>query len=396
MSQSKLQVKSMADFDFTGKKVLVRVDFNVPLDENFNITDDTRIVSTLPTINYLRDKGAAVIMMSHLGRPKGKVNPKYSLKPVADYLKNIYGNDVFFATDCIGEDAKETAANLKAGQLLLLENLRFYGEEEANDPAFAEKLAKLAQIYVNDAFGTSHRAHASTVGVSAYLPSCAGFLLEKEVSTLASLFSDPKHPFVAIIGGAKISDKIAVIEHLLGKVDYLLIGGGMANTFLAAQGYNMQNSLCENEKIDWAKQLLAMPEAKRLILPLDLVVAEKLEKGVNTKEVSPDSVPDGYFALDIGSKTVQAYSAIIKEAGTIVWNGPMGAFEVDEFSHGTIALAKAVAAANAFSIVGGGDSVSAIQKAGVEDKIGHISTGGGATLEFLEGKTLPAVAALAK
>ena len=396
MSEIKNAVKTLADLDFAGKKVLVRVDFNVPLDDDSNITDDTRIVASLPTIDYLRGKGAAVILMSHLGRPKGQVNPKYSLRPVANYLKNIYGEDVFFADDCIGEEAQELAKSLKTEQLLLLENLRFYAEEEANDSGFAAKLAKLADIYVNDAFGTAHRSHASTVGVTDYLPGCVGLLLEEEVKTLASLFKDPKRPFVSIIGGAKISDKIAVIEHLLSKVDRLLIGGGMANTFLAAQGYNMQKSLYESEKIDWAKELLAMPEAKRLILPVDLVVAEKLEKGVATKDVYPDSVPDGYMALDIGPGTVRSYSSIIKDAGTIVWNGPMGAFEVDEFSNGTVALAKAVADAGAFSIVGGGDSVSAIQKAGVEDKIDHISTGGGATLKFLEGKTLPAIAALAK
>ena len=389
------EVKTMDDMDFSGKRVLVRVDFNVPLDDALQITDDTRITSALPTIDHLRKKEAAVIVMSHLGRPKGKYVEKYSLKPVFRYLQKLYGaQNVFFTADCIGEEAKAAAASLQMGQVLLLENLRFHDEEEANDTEFAKKLASLADLYVNDAFGTAHRAHASTVGVVNYLPGCAGLLLAKEIDILTSLFRHPKTPFVAVMGGAKISDKIAVIENLLAKVDWLLIGGGMGNTFLAAQGYPMQASLFEAGQLGWAQNLLALPEAKKLVLPVDLVAADKFAAGAQTKIVAVDAIPEGWQALDIGPETGKAYAKIIQAAATIVWNGPMGVFEIDDFARGTIDLAKAVAASAAFSVVGGGDSVAAIQKAGVQDRIGHISTGGGATLEFLEGKSFPAIVAL--
>lgn len=388
--------KILKDLDVAGKKVLVRVDFNVPFDDKGNISDDTRITASLATINYLLEQKAAVILMAHLGRPKGQVNPKYSLAPVAKYLGKLIHKRVKFAADCVGEIAEEAAAALKPGQVLLLENLRFHKEEEKNDLDFAEKLASLAECYVNDGFGVSHRAHASVEGVTHFLPAAAGFLLQKEIEYVGRAVVEPLHPFAAIIGGAKVSDKIGVIDNLLDKVDTLLIGGGMANTFLAAKGYKMGKSLVEEDKLDLAKSLMAKAEANgvKMLLPTDLVVAEKFAPDAKHANEAAAEINQEGMALDIGKDTCRAYAEALKDAKMIVWNGPMGVFEMDAFCKGTEAVAKAVAKSKAISIVGGGDSVAAIEKLGLASKISHISTGGGASLEYLEGKVLPGVAAL--
>lgn len=384
--------KSVRDIDVKGKKVLVRVDFNVPIKDGV-VQDDTRIRAALPTIQYLLDNGAAVILFSHLGRPKGGPDPKYSMKPVADYLGGLMGKEVKFAEDCVGEPAEKQVSGLKPGQLLVLENTRFHPEEEKNDLDLAKKMASLADIYVNDAFGSAHRAHSSTEGVARFLPAVAGFLMEKEIQYLSQAIDNPKRPFVAILGGAKVSDKIGVIKNLLVKADAILIGGGMANTFFKAQGYPMGSSLVEDEVLDLAKELLAAAGTK-LRLPVDVVVAQSLDEGVETKVMPVGPVADGYKILDIGPESVAAYSKVIAGAATVVWNGPMGVFEVSTFAKGTFGIADAMAQSKAVTIVGGGDSASAIQKSGLADKITHISTGGGASLEMLEGLVLPGVAAL--
>ena len=390
--------KSLNDVWVSGKKVLVRVDYNVPMDKAGNITDDTRIRATIPTLEFLLSKNAAVIIASHLGRPKGKIAPEFSLKPVAQKLSQLlYGREVLFANDAVGPEARKMAAALQPGQLLMLENLRFNPEEEKNDPEFAKQLAGLAEILVNDAFGVSHRAHASVHGITKYIPAVSGFLMDKELLFLGQAVTDPVRPFVAIIGGAKVSDKIGVIENLLNKVDTLIIGGGMANTFLAAQGYQTGKSLVEADKLALAKELIATAKSKgvNLLLPEDVVVAEKFAADADHKAVAVTQIPSEWMALDIGPATAEKFAAALQGAKTVVWNGPMGVFEFDVFAVGTEAVAKAVAASGAKSIVGGGDSVAALEKLKLAAKITHISTGGGASLEFLEGKELPGVAALA-
>ncbi len=384
--------KSITDIDVKGKKVLVRVDYNVPIKDN-QVTDDTRIVAAMPTLNYLLDHGAAAILCSHLGRPKGGPDPKFSLRPVAAHLSGLLGKPVAFAEDCVGPVAEAAAKALKPGDVLLLENTRFHAEEEKNDPAFSKQLASLADIYVDDAFGSAHRAHASTEGVTHYLPAVAGFLMEKEIQYLGQAIANPKRPFIAILGGAKISDKIGVIRNLLTKADQILIGGGMANTFFKAQGYPIGESLCEDDALDTARQLLKSG-ATHLRLPVDVVIADRFEAEANKKTIPMGPVPEGWRILDIGPASVANFGKSIATAGTIVWNGPMGVFEFPPFAEGTIGIAKAVAASKAISIIGGGDSVSAINQAGLADKITHISTGGGASLEMLEGLDLPGLAAL--
>ena len=384
--------KMVTDLDVKGKKVLVRVDFNVPLKDG-KITDDTRITAALPTIKYLLDHGSAVILASHLGRPKTTADVQFSLKPVADYLATLVKVPVHFAADCVGEVAEKAAKALKPGEILVLENTRFHPEEEKNNPEMAKQLAALADLFVNDAFGTAHRAHASTAGVNAYLPSAAGFLLEKEIQYLGNAIDNPKRPFIAILGGAKISDKIGVIDNLLQKADHILIGGGMANTFLAAKGYEMADSLVEKESLETAKALMEKGSSK-LLLPVDMVLADKFDDEAETKVVPLGDVPAGWRVLDIGPKTVKTFEKAIMDAGTVVWNGPMGVFEFPKFAKGTFAVAKAVAESHAISVIGGGDSVSAINQSGLADKITHISTGGGASLEMLEGIELPGLAAL--
>ncbi len=384
--------KSITDVDVKGKRVLVRVDYNVPIKDG-KVGDDTRIRAAMPTLEYLLQHGAAVILMSHLGRPKGGPDPKYSLKPVAAYLSQLLGKPVAFAEDCIGPVAEKAASQLKPGEVLLLENTRFHPEEEKNDPEMARQLASLADLYVNDAFGSAHRAHASTEGVAHYLPSVAGFLLEKEIQYLGQAIADPRRPFVAILGGAKISDKIGVIRNLLTRADQILIGGGMANTFFKAQGYPIGDSLVEDDALDTARELLKNA-GNHLRLPVDVVIADKFDNEAETKTMEMGPVPDGWRIMDIGPETVSLYSKAVTGAGTVVWNGPMGVFEMPKFARGTFGLAKAVANSGATSIVGGGDSVAAVTESGLADKITHISTGGGASLEMLEGLTLPGVAAL--
>lgn len=388
--------KTVRDLDVAGKKVLVRVDFNVPLNDKGEITDDTRITASLPTIQYLLEQKAAVILMAHLGRPKGQIKPELSLAPVAKHLGKLLGKKILFAPDCVGEAAQAAASKLKPGHILLLENLRFHKEEEKNDMEFAEKLASLADLYVNDGFGVSHRAHASVEGVTHFLPAAAGFLLEKEIQYVGQAVTNPLHPFVAIIGGAKVSDKIGVISNLLDKVDTLLIGGGMANTFLAAQGYKMGKSLVEEDKLDLAKELLAKAKKNKvnMLLPTDLVMAAAFAPDAEHVTEKVKNLNQAYMALDIGAETSKAYAEALADAKMIVWNGPMGVFEMDAFCKGTEAVAKAVAKSRATSIVGGGDSVAAIEKLSLAKRITHISTGGGASLEYLEGKVLPGVAAL--
>ncbi len=387
-----LEKKTVRDIDVSGRRVLLRVDFNVPLKDG-TVADDMRIRAALPTIHYMLERGARVILCSHLGRPKGKPEPDLSLKPVADHLAKLLGKPVAFAQDCVGPEAEHAAAALGEGDVLLLENTRFHPEEKQNDKGFARALASLAEVYVNDAFGSAHRAHASTEGVAHFLPAVAGFLMEKEIEFLGKALEDPARPFVAILGGAKISDKIGVIRRLLSLADCLLIGGGMANTFLAAQGLEMQESLVEGEVLDLAKEMRQEGGAK-LLLPLDLVVADAFEEGAERKVVAVDAIPAGWRAMDIGPETQRRFRDALTGAKLIVWNGPMGVFEFEPFAVGTRAVAEAVAESGAVSIVGGGDSAAAIQQAGLADRISHVSTGGGASLEFLEGKTLPGVAAL--
>jgi len=385
--------KTVRDVDLHGRRALVRVDFNVPLKDG-QVTDDTRIRASLPTIQYLVDKGAKVILMSHLGRPKGKPTPEFSLRPVAEHLSKLLGKPVSFAADCVGPAAEDAVRALKAGDVLLLENLRFHAEEEANDPAFAQKLAALGDLYVNDAFGSAHRAHASTEGVARYLPAVGGFLMERELEYLGRALENPRRPFVAILGGAKISDKIKVIENLLGKVDRLLIGGGMANTFLKAQGLAVGDSLVEDGSLDVARQLMAQAGDK-LLLPSDAVVADALDANARAQVVPVNAVPSGWRILDIGPDTVRRYRAALSGARTVVWNGPMGVFEFPRFAEGTYAIARALAELpDATTVIGGGDSAAAVEQSGVADRMTHISTGGGASLEFLEGRVLPGVAAL--
>jgi phosphoglycerate kinase len=384
--------KTIRDIDVKGKCVLVRVDFNVPIKDGV-VGDDTRIRGAIPTLDALLKGGAALILCSHLGRPKGGPDPKYSLKPVAEYLGKLMKKDVAFAEDCTGPKAEAAAQALKPGDVLLLENTRFHPEEEQNDPGMAKQLAALADIYVNDAFGSAHRAHASTEGVAKFLPAVAGLLMEKEIQYLGAAVADPAKPFVAILGGAKISDKIGVIKNLLNKADTILIGGGMANTFFKAEGYPMGDSLVEADALETARDLLKTSGTK-LRLPVDLVIADKFDAAAAHKVIPAGPVPDGWRILDIGPESIEHYAKVVKAAKTVVWNGPMGVFEFPEFAKGTFGVAKAVADSGAVSIVGGGDSVAAIQESGLTDKITHISTGGGASLEMLEGLTLPGVAAL--
>ena len=388
--------KTIEDVNVNGKKVLVRVDFNVPMDADKNITDENRIVGALPTIKYLMDHGAKVVLCSHMGRPKGEFNMKYSLAPVAKRLSELLGKEVKMCKDVIGEDADKVVAALKEGEVCLLENLRFHKEEEKNDAEFAKKLASYGEIYVNDAFGTAHRAHASTEGVAHYLPAVAGYLIEKELRIMGGALENPARPFVAILGGAKVSDKIGVINNLIEKVDCLIIGGGMAYTFQKALGGSIGDSLLEADKIDLAKELMAKAEKKgvKLLLPVDTVIGDAFDNNCNFKTVDAMSIPDGWQGLDIGEKTREIFANEIKSSKTVVWNGPMGVFEMPNFAKGTEAVAKALAESGAITIVGGGDSAAAVANLGYADKITHISTGGGASLEFLEGLILPGVAAL--
>ena len=387
--------KTVEDIDVKGKKVLVRCDFNVPLADGV-ITDDKRIRESVKTLKYLLDNGAAVIACSHLGRPKGEFNMKYSLAPVAARLSQLLGMDVIMASDVIGEDAKAKAAALKPGQIMLLENVRVHKEEEKNDPAFAKELASMADIYVNDAFGTAHRAHASTAGVADYLPAVCGYLIQKEISIMGKALEDPKRPFVAILGGAKVSDKIGVIENLIDKVDTLIIGGGMAYTFMRSMGNSTGTSICEEDKLDLAREMMAKARAKgvNFIIPVDNIVGREYKPDTPFMRIYSDAIPDGWMGLDIGPTTQELFSKSLIGAGTVVWNGPMGVSEWDNFASGTIAVAKAVAESGAISIIGGGDSAAAVEKLGFANKMTHISTGGGASLEFLEGLSLPGIACL--
>jgi phosphoglycerate kinase len=384
--------KSVTDVDVEGKRVLVRVDFNVPIKDG-KVSDDTRIRAALPTLQYLLENGASLILTSHLGRPKGGPDPKYSLRPVAEHLRSLLGRPVNFVEELVGPQSKAAAEAIKPGETLLLENTRFHPGETKNDPELSKQLAELADLYVNDAFGSAHRAHASTEGVAHYLPAVAGFLLEKEIQYLGGAISDPKHPFIAILGGAKISDKIGVIRNLLTLADQVLIGGGMANTFFKAQGYPVGDSLVEDEALDTARELVQSGSTK-LRLPVDIVIANAFDANAESKVMAMGPVPDGWRIMDIGPKTVAAYGKSMQGAGTVVWNGPMGVFEFPKFAAGTEGVAKAVAESGATSIIGGGDSVAAINQANLADRISHISTGGGASLEMLEGLTLPGVASL--
>ena len=388
--------KSIENIEVAGKKVLVRCDFNVPLDDNKNITDENRIVGAMPTIKYLVEKGAKVILCSHMGRPKGEFNPKYSLKPVAARLSELLGKQVVMAEDVIGDSAKAAVANMKDGDVVLLENVRYHKEEEKNDPAFAKELASFAEIFVNDAFGTAHRAHASTAGVADYLPAVCGYLIQKEIDVMGGALSNPARPFVAILGGAKVSDKIGVIENLIDKVDSLIIGGGMAYTFLKAQGKNIGKSICEEEKIELAKELLKKADAKgvKLLLPSTTVIADKFDKDAEKRDVDSANIPDEWMGMDIGEESIKEFSEVIKNAKTVIWNGPMGVFEFPRFANGTKKVAEAVASADAVTIIGGGDSAAAVEQLGFADKMTHISTGGGASLEYLEGIELPGIACL--
>lgn len=392
--------KTVKDLDVNGKKVLVRVDFNVPLskENKGEIADDTRIKAALPTIDYLLENNAKVILMSHLGRPKGEANPDFSLKPVADWLDNNYGEKFHFfpSSKVVDEKVKEEVNELKDGEVALLENTRFVAGETKNDEEFSKQLASLADLYVNDAFGTSHRSHSSNVGVASILPSAVGFLIEKEIDVMGKALEVPERPFVSILGGAKVSDKIGVIENLIGKVDTILIGGGMAYTFLKAQGKEIGKSLLEEDKMDLSLELIEKAKANNveILLPIDAVVADEIEAGVDTEIVDIDNIPADKEALDIGPKTAKLFADKIKDAKTVVWNGPMGVFEIKEFSNGTNEVAEALADSNATTIVGGGDSALAIEMAGLKDKITHVSTGGGASLEFLEGKDLPGISAI--
>ncbi|KAI0507193.1 hypothetical protein KFK09_013314 [Dendrobium nobile] len=395
----KRSVGDLKGADLKGKKVFVRVDLNVPLDDNLKITDDTRIRAAVPTINYLREHGAKVLLCSHLGRPKG-VTPKYSLKPLVPRISELLGVDVEMANDSIGEEVEKIIAALPDGGVVLLENVRFYKEEEKNDPEFAKKLASLADLYVNDAFGTAHRAHASTEGVTKYLkPAVAGFLMQKELDYLVGAVGNPKRPFAAIVGGSKVSTKIGVMESLLEKVDILLLGGGMIFTFYKAQGHGVGSSLVEEDKLGLATALIEKAKLKgvSLLLPTDVVAADKFAADANSKVVPASAIPDGWMGLDIGPDSIDTFSEALESANTIIWNGPMGVFEFEKFALGTDAIAKKLAdlsGKGVTTIIGGGDSVAAVEKAGLADKMSHISTGGGASLELLEGKSLPGVLAL--
>ncbi len=388
--------KTVKDIDLKNKKVLVRCDFNVPMDEEKNITDNTRIVAALPTIKYLIEQNCRIILCSHLGRPKGEVNNKYSLEPVAKELSKLLGQEVLMAKDVIGEDAKKLSENLQPKQVMLLENVRFHREETDNDENFAKELASMAEVYVNDAFGTAHRAHASTAGVAKFLPAVSGFLIEKEINFLGDTLQNPQRPFVAILGGAKVSDKIGVIDSLLEKVDTLIIGGGMAYTFFKAQGYEVGNSICEIDKLDLARE--AMQKAKdkgvKLVLPVDTKVGKEFKPDTESKVVKCTEIPADWEGFDIGTETIKLFAEEIKNAKTVIWNGPLGLFEFEQFAVGTNAIAQLLAQIDATTIIGGGDSAAAVEKAGLADKITHISTGGGASLEFLEGKKLPGIECL--
>ena len=388
--------KTVKDIDLKGKKVFVRCDFNVPMDEHQNITDNTRIVAALPTIKYLLEQNCKLILASHLGRPKGEVKPEFSLAPVAKELSKLLGQEVVMAKDVIGEDAMTKAANLKEREILLLENVRFHKEETDNDPEFCKKLASMAEVYVNDAFGRAHRAHASTTGIASYLPAVAGFLIEKELKFLGNAVNNPERPFVAILGGAKVSDKIGVIDNLLDKVDTLMIGGGMAYTFFKAQGYEVGNSICEMDKLDLAKEAMEKAKQKgvKFMLPIDTKVGKEYKPDTESKVVSYKEIPENWEGFDIGPETIKMYEEELKTAKTVVWNGPLGVFEFDQFAVGTNAIAKILSEIDATTIIGGGDSAAAVKKAGLEDKMTHISTGGGASLEFLEGKKLPGIECL--
>ncbi len=391
-----MKQKTIEDINVASKRVLVRVDFNVPLNDKQEITDETRIQAALPTIRYLLDHKAKVILCSHLGRPKGEFKPEFSLAPVAKRLRQLLDAKVTFAEDVIGPSADKAVSEMQDGDVVLLENLRFHKEETKNDPEFAKKLASYADIFVNDAFGTAHRAHASTEGVTHYLPSVAGFLIKKELEFMGKALEDPDRPFVAILGGAKIADKIPVIENLFTKVDSLIIGGGMANTFLAAQGYDMKKSLVDGDSIELAKSLMekARKLGVKMLLPIDVVAADEFSADAKTVTVPVEGIPDGYMALDIGLSTRMIFAEEISSAKTVIWNGPMGVAEMPAFAGGTKAVAEAMAEASAITIIGGGDSAAAVKKLGFGDRMTHISTGGGATLEFLEGKELPGIAAL--
>ncbi len=391
-----LNKKTVEDIAVSGKKVLVRCDFNVPLDADKNITDENRIIGALPTIKYLIANGAKVILCSHLGRPKGEFNEKYSLKPVAKRLSEVLGQEVKMAEDVIGESAKKLAAELKDGEVMLLENVRYHKEEEKNDKEFAKEMASMAEIYVNDAFGTAHRAHASTAGVAEFLPAVCGYLIKKEIEIMGKALADPARPFVTILGGAKVSDKIGVINNLIEKVDALVIGGGMAYTFLKAKGGNIGQSICEDDKLELAKELLKKAEDKgvEILLPIDNVAAKEFNNDAESMVVSAGEIPADYQGLDIGPKTIEYFKETLSKAKTIIWNGPMGVFEMPNFAHGTKAVAEIVANADAVTIIGGGDSAAAVEQLGFADKMTHISTGGGASLEFLEGIVLPGIAAL--
>ena len=391
-----MPIRTVDQIESKGKRVFIRVDFNVPQDEKNNITDDTRILLSLPTIRFVSEAGGKAILASHLGRPKGKRDPKFSLAPVAERVSQLLGKKVALATDCIGEEVQRRIGGMKEGEVLLLENLRFHPEEEKNEETFSKALASLCDIYVNDAFGAAHRAHASTEGMTRFAKVvAAGFLMMKEIKSLEKALVNPQRPYVAILGGAKVSDKIGVIQNLLGKVTTLLIGGGMAYTFLKAEGFEVGKSLVEEDQIGFSLSLLEGAKKKlRFLLPPDHVAAERMDAQAKRKIVKSDQIPSGWVCLDIGPETEKTFSEEIQSAKTIVWNGPMGVFEMEPFSHGTFAIAKAIASSSAFSIVGGGDSVAAVNQAGVADRIGHISTGGGASLEFLEGKKLPGIEAL--
>lgn len=391
-----MRKKTIEDIDVEGKKVLVRVDFNVPLDEKGNITDDTRIRAALPTINYLIERGAIVILVSHLGRPKGKVQERLRMDPIAQRLAELLDKEVIKTDNCIGDEPKQAIEDMREGDVLLLENVRFYPGEEANDPEFSKQLAELADVYVNDAFGTAHRAHASTVGVAEFLPAVSGFLMKKELEYLGKALENPERPFVSILGGAKVSDKIGVIKNLLTKVNYLLIGGGMAFTFLKAKGLEIGRSLLEEDKLSLAGELIKEAEDKgvKLLLPVDVVVAPELKPDAPYKRVKVEEIPPDWMGVDIGKETVKEFSNIIKQAKTVVWNGPMGVFEMEPFAAGTKGIASALAESGAVTIIGGGDSAAAVEQLGYADKMTHISTGGGASLEFLEGRELPGVKAL--
>lgn len=388
--------KTVKDIDLKGKKVFVRCDFNVPMNEKQEITDNTRIIAAIPTIKYLLEQNCKLILASHLGRPKGEVKPEFSLKPVAKELSRILDKEVIIANDVIGDDAKSKAENLKEGEILLLENVRYHKEETDNNPEFAKKLADMAEIFVNDAFGAAHRAHASTAGIADYIPAVSGFLIEKELTVLGNAINNPERPFMAILGGAKVSDKIGVIDSLLDKVDTLMIGGGMAYTFFKAQGYNVGNSICEVDKVDLAMQAMEKAKEKgvKLLLPVDTKIGKEFKPDTESKTVDWTEIPDEWEGFDIGHKTIEMFKEELKKAKTVIWNGPLGLFEFDQFAIGTNEIAKVLSELSATTIIGGGDSGAAVEKAGLADKMTHISTGGGASLEFLEGKKLPGIECL--